>query len=310
MNRRVGSFIASLRKEKQMTQEQLAEKLGVSNRSVSRWENGYTMPDLSLMQCICEVFHITLTELLNGEKQILETENREYLEKNIALIIDLLQNEKKKKSKVLNFCFGLGVAFLGIVFYQSFLLSLEIIKDDSLTVIRLVVFGLIGIGFWIAGFYYNNKKDELSEKEIAVFVHNKEDICMKSAEEMFQYAKKNQKHFLKQHRRAFEEVCKELLEKEYILFTMFADEYMINGQPGPWHVGVAVSNERLFVCGETISGRMFVRYVMDVFKHSEINFIRLEKGNMVIETSRGKLVLKGENMEGIEPEVKKILAER
>ena len=45
-NERIGSFIAAMRKERNMTQEQLAEKLGVSNRSVSRWENGKTLPDL------------------------------------------------------------------------------------------------------------------------------------------------------------------------------------------------------------------------------------------------------------------------
>ena len=47
--RKIGNFIAELRKEKNMTQEQLAEKLGVSNKSISRWENGVTMPDYSLL---------------------------------------------------------------------------------------------------------------------------------------------------------------------------------------------------------------------------------------------------------------------
>ncbi|MGO5357994.1 helix-turn-helix domain-containing protein [Anaerofustis sp. LCP19S3_F7] len=58
----------SLREEKNLTQEQLAEKLNVSNKSVSRWENGKTMPDLSLLVMICEEFDITISELLNGRR--------------------------------------------------------------------------------------------------------------------------------------------------------------------------------------------------------------------------------------------------
>ena len=53
---KTGELLKHLRKEKGLTQEQLAEKLGVSNRSVSRWENGTTLPDISLMKCICEEF--------------------------------------------------------------------------------------------------------------------------------------------------------------------------------------------------------------------------------------------------------------
>ena len=64
INQRIGSFIAALRKEQNLTQEQFAEKLGVSNRSVSRWENGNTLPDLSLMEKICRITGVTLPELL------------------------------------------------------------------------------------------------------------------------------------------------------------------------------------------------------------------------------------------------------
>lgn len=130
---------------------------------------------------------------------------------------------------------------------------------------------------------------------------------MKNSEEMLQFAKKNKKNFLKQHKRAFEEICKELSEEEEVIFTMFAEEYTIDGRPGPWHVGVAVSNERVFLCGETISGRMFTRYVMDVFKREEIDFIRLENKNIVLGTSRGKVALKGENIEYLVQEVQKVL---
>ena len=97
MNKRIGNFIAALRREKQLTQEQLGERLGVSNRSVSRWENGYTLPDISLMECICKEFNITFSELLSGKKQTPE-EKREYIERNMYLLIELLQNENEKKT--------------------------------------------------------------------------------------------------------------------------------------------------------------------------------------------------------------------
>ena len=65
---KIGKFIATLRKEKKkMTQEQFAERLGVSNRSVSRWENGNSMPDLSLLPLISEELGVSVSELLNGE---------------------------------------------------------------------------------------------------------------------------------------------------------------------------------------------------------------------------------------------------
>ena len=67
-NIRIGTFIADLRKEQGLTQEQLAERLGVSNRSISRWENGNTLPDYSLMQALAIVLGISLSELLAGQR--------------------------------------------------------------------------------------------------------------------------------------------------------------------------------------------------------------------------------------------------
>lgn len=64
---KIGRFIAQCRKEKSLTQEQLAEHLGISNRSVSRWENGNNLPDISLFQPLCDALEITIEELLDGE---------------------------------------------------------------------------------------------------------------------------------------------------------------------------------------------------------------------------------------------------
>lgn len=65
----IGKFITSLRKEKQLTQEQLAERLGVNNRSISRWENGVSMPDVSLLPLIANELDVSVSELIEGKRE-------------------------------------------------------------------------------------------------------------------------------------------------------------------------------------------------------------------------------------------------
>lgn len=66
---KIGTFLKLLRKEKNITQEQLAEQLGVSNRTVSRWENGNNMPDISLLSEIAEFYDVSIPELIYGERK-------------------------------------------------------------------------------------------------------------------------------------------------------------------------------------------------------------------------------------------------
>ena len=63
----IGNYIARKRKEQNLTQEQLAEQLSVSNKTISKWENGKCMPDYSIIQKLCEAIHVTLPELMDGE---------------------------------------------------------------------------------------------------------------------------------------------------------------------------------------------------------------------------------------------------
>ena len=65
---KIGKFILKLRKEKKFTQKELADKLNVTDRAVSHWENGRSIPDVSLYKPICEIFNITVNELLSGER--------------------------------------------------------------------------------------------------------------------------------------------------------------------------------------------------------------------------------------------------
>jgi transcriptional regulator with XRE-family HTH domain len=66
---KIGTFLKLLRKEKHLTQEQLAEQLGISNRTVSRWENGNNMPDISLLSEIAEFYDVSIPELIYGERK-------------------------------------------------------------------------------------------------------------------------------------------------------------------------------------------------------------------------------------------------
>lgn len=84
---KIGRFIANCRKECNLTQEQVAEKLGVSNKTVSRWENGNGFPDVSLLQPLCELLKISVNELLLGEK-IPEDNFRKKVEENTIRILE------------------------------------------------------------------------------------------------------------------------------------------------------------------------------------------------------------------------------
>ena len=69
---KIGKFIAALRKEKCLTQEQLGEKLGVTNKTVSRWENGNYMPDVEMLALLSKEFGVSINELISGERLLAE----------------------------------------------------------------------------------------------------------------------------------------------------------------------------------------------------------------------------------------------
>ena len=69
---KTGKFIATLRKEKELTQEQLGEKLGVTNKTISRWENGNYMPDIEMLSLLSKEFDVSINELISGERLLLD----------------------------------------------------------------------------------------------------------------------------------------------------------------------------------------------------------------------------------------------
>ena len=110
--KKIGQFLRRLRGEKTLTQEQLAEVFGVSNRSISRWENGATMPDLDLLIEIARYFEVEIGEILDGERKEERMDKKE--EETLLKVADYSNAEKIIFSKRLCMMFIAGLAAFGI----------------------------------------------------------------------------------------------------------------------------------------------------------------------------------------------------
>lgn len=93
---KVGKFISTQRKIKNLTQVALAEKLGITDRAISKWERGKGLPDASLMVDLCEILDITVNELLCGEKISMENKKR----KNEQLLLEMAKEVEQKNRKI------------------------------------------------------------------------------------------------------------------------------------------------------------------------------------------------------------------
>lgn len=127
---KIGKFILNLRKEKNMTQQELAEKLKVTDRAISNWENGKNMPDLSLFKAICDVFDITINELLSGEK-LQKDEYQEKLEENIINTVIYEKSKRKTYKKVLRYTLGTIIIFIIFLFGSLFIIDNERMSENK-----------------------------------------------------------------------------------------------------------------------------------------------------------------------------------
>lgn len=123
---KIGQFIASMRKEKGLTQAQLAEKLSVSNRTVSRWETGKNMPDYSILEPLTNELGITVNELIHGERIIKEEIIREY-DHNLVNVLKEYRRLKRAKNIIL--C--LLLVFAGIAAWLAAILGIPYAIDVS-----------------------------------------------------------------------------------------------------------------------------------------------------------------------------------
>ena len=153
---KIGSFIAKCRKEKGYTQAGLAEKLGITDRAVSKWENGKSMPDASLMLPLCELLGINVNELLTGEHLTMD-EYKENAEENLMM---LKEQEEKNNKMLLSLEMVIGysctAAYLVLLFAACFAVENTIWRIGL--ILTAAVLLLIGVTFALkierdAGYY-------------------------------------------------------------------------------------------------------------------------------------------------------------
>ena len=128
---KIGKFINDCRKEKGLTQEGLAEKLGVTSKSISRWENGNTMPDYSLLKDLCNELDTNVNELLSGER----IEKNDYMNKSEENLVKLRKQIDKRK-KVIRIISYVFITIIITAFIVNMILNRLLPDDRHWTIIR------------------------------------------------------------------------------------------------------------------------------------------------------------------------------
>ena len=146
---KIGIFLKELRKEKQITQEQLAEYLNVSNRRVSRWETGNNLPDLDILIQLSKYYDVQLIEILEGEKM----KEEKHLETTVQKVAEYGNEEKLKLTRLMNFFFILGVVS------NLIYLILTMLNYTSIELYNHIAMFFLGISFGVlvVGVVYTSK---------------------------------------------------------------------------------------------------------------------------------------------------------
>lgn len=122
---KIGRFIAERRKQCGYTQMQLAEKLNITDRAVSKWETGRSMPDSSIMPELCKLLGITLNDLFNGEVVVME----DYKKKSEELIIEMTRQKEAADKKLLSLEIVIGILAMLAPFCMIILASFVTMPD-------------------------------------------------------------------------------------------------------------------------------------------------------------------------------------
>ena len=140
---KTGQFIKAIRKEKNLTQREVAEKLNISEKTVSKWETGNGLPEVGLMLPLCELLEISANELLSGER----LDEKQYFEKAEQNIMSLMKEKAEAKKKLIIAVIIVSITLLAglTVILLAALLEMELWLRIVLAVIGVVVIGT-GIG--------------------------------------------------------------------------------------------------------------------------------------------------------------------
>lgn len=118
---KIGSFLKELRKEKNLTQENLAEQLNISNRTVSRWETGSNMPDIGMLVAIADFYDVSIPEIINGERKS-ENMNQETRDTAVAMAEysrNEVKNGKQRVIGMLMLAFGIFVIVSALMIFPN-----------------------------------------------------------------------------------------------------------------------------------------------------------------------------------------------
>ena len=154
---KIGRFIAECRKANHMTQMQLAEKLGITDRAVSKWETGKSMPDVAIIPELCQLLNITINDLFNGEVIVMEN----YKKRTEQLLIEMAKQKEAADKKLLSLEILISILSVIILLGFIFAASLPVNMPDWQRICLIaagVIPCLIGLGYGLkieqtAGYY-------------------------------------------------------------------------------------------------------------------------------------------------------------
>lgn len=149
---KIGGFLKELRKQKGLTQEQIAEKFNVSNRTISRWENGYNMPDLDILIEISDYYEVDLREILNGERKS-ENMDKE-IKETVLQAVDYTNTEAERYNKRVRICNA--IAMLLMVIYLIFK-DTSIYNDNSIAMACADISQGLAIGMLLTGLIFSSR---------------------------------------------------------------------------------------------------------------------------------------------------------
>ena len=159
--KKIGAFLKQCRKEKNLTQEQLAEVFGVSARTVSRWETGINMPDLSILVQLAEYYDVEMRELLDGERsQTMNKEMKETLDK--VAVYEEWVKQKALKAGNLAFASMFVIGVLAIIIQMLLMVDTRLVLGEIVTV-------LVGGILYVAIMVYNGIWDKCLPKSATIW---------------------------------------------------------------------------------------------------------------------------------------------
>ena len=295
---KTGKFIAELRKEKGMTQEQLGERLGVNSRSVSRWENGHGMPDISLLLELADVLGVTVQELLEGSRREIESGNAGVVTyEGLHTVVQYLNQEraawKKQIDSSLKFSlFCVGGATVGYV-VMELLRAYRGIDGGGIIdgVLILMLCGFIRI---LQCQRMNKDEYEFTTDQLESLMENQ---CpkMHTAQEMLYFLKSRQQPEPDESKceKILKAIETELKPGEAVELVTQYGEYTRNALPMMWHPIIAFTDHRMIIGGERQKGMILVEYDTESYEKDDILSNRTEcdgiQWEMIIGTKQAEL---------------------